>query len=131
VAGTGAGVRAGLAGGLVLAVLSATAMAHHGNAVYDVRQSVTVKGVVTKWQLINPHAGLWIDVKAENGATQAWSGEFGGVLDLYRAFRWNKDTFKPGDEVTLIGHPARDGRTALLAREVVLANGTRIDLEGT
>ena len=130
-AGRRAGVRAGLAGGLMVAVLSGTAVAHHGNAVYDARQTVTVKGVVTKWQLINPHAGLWIDVKAENGTTQAWSGEFGGVLDLYRALKWNKDTFKPGDEVTLVGHPARDGRTALLAREVILAAGTRIDLEGT
>jgi hypothetical protein len=124
-------MRAGLTGVLVLGVLTATAVAHHGNAVYDVRQSVTVKGVVTKWQLINPHTGLWIDVKAENGANQSWSGEFGGVLDLYRAFRWNKDTFKPGDQVTLIGNPARDGRPALLAREVILADGTRIDLEGT
>lgn len=116
---------------LLLAGLAATVSAHHGNAVYDTRKSVTVTGSVTKWQLINPHAGLWIEVKTDSGSTELWSGEFGGVLDLYRTFKWNKDTFKPGDRVTLIGNPARDGSTALLAREVVMADGRRIDLEGT
>jgi hypothetical protein len=116
---------------LIVAALTAPALAHHGNAVYDTTKTVSVKGTVTKWQLINPHAGLWIESKTETGTTQVWSGEFGGVLDLYRSFRWNKDTFKPGTEVTLIGNPARNGSTAMLARKVILADGTEVDLEGT
>lgn len=98
---------------------------------YDTRQTVTVKGTVTKWQLVNPHAGLWLEVKNERGATEVWSGEFGGILDLYRAFRWNKETFKTGDQVTLIGNPARDGSTAMLARKIVFADGKEVDLAGT
>jgi hypothetical protein len=111
--------------------LTAGASAHHGNAVYDTTKTVSITGAVTKWQLINPHTGLWIEVKTQAGATEVWSGEFGGVLDLYRAFKWNKETFKPGDQITLIGNPARNGSTAMLARKVVLAGGKEIDLAGT
>jgi hypothetical protein len=99
--------------------------------VYDTTKTVSVTGAVTKWQLINPHAGLWIEVKTSSGAIEVWSGEFGGVLDLYRSLKWNKETFKPGDRVTLTGNPARNGSTALLARKVVLSDGKEVDLEGT
>jgi hypothetical protein len=115
----------------VLIVLGSPVAAHHGNAVYDTTRIVSVKGSVTKWQLFNPHAGLWLEVKTESGSTQVWSGEFGGVLDLYRAFKWNKDTFKSGDQIMLTGNPARNGTTAMLARKVTFSDGKEIDLEGT
>jgi hypothetical protein len=112
-------------------LLVVPATAHHGNAVYDTTKTISVTGAVTKWQLINPHAGLWVEVKTQSGAIEVWSGEFGGVLDLYRAFKWNKQTFKPGDQITLTGNPARNGSTAMLARKIVLAGGQEIDLAGT
>ena len=120
-----------LAGGFLVFMLAAPAAAHHGNAVYDTTKTVSVTGAVTKWQLINPHAGLWIEVKTPSGAVEVWSGEFGGVLDLYRSLKWNKETFKPGDRVTITGNPARNGSTAMLARKVVLSDGKEVDLEGT
>lgn len=104
--------------------------AHHGNAVYDTRKSVTVKGTVVKWQFINPHSGLWVETKTAAGV-EVWSAEFGGVLDLYRSFKWNKDTFKHGDQVTVIGNPEREGKTAMLARKIIVAGGAEVDLEGT
>lgn len=116
---------------LVACLLAAPALAHHGNAVYDTTKTVSVKGAVTKWQLINPHAGLWIEVKTASGVTEVWSGEFGGVLDLYRTFKWNRQTFRPGDQVTIVGNPARDGSTAMLARKVILPDGREVDLAGT
>lgn len=120
-----------MCGACVALLLVAPAAAHHGNAVYDTTKTISVTGAVTRWQLINPHAGLWIEVKTQSGATEVWSGEFGGVLDLYRTFKWNKETFKPGDRITLTGNPARNGSTAMLARKVTLAGGQEVDLEGT
>jgi hypothetical protein len=117
-------------GAVVASVLSVPAAAHHGNAVYDTTKTVSVKGVVTKWQLINPHTGLWIEVRTASGATEVWSGEFGGVLDLYREFKWNRQTFKPGDQVTMTGNPARNGSTAMLARKLTMPDGKEVDLEG-
>ena len=118
-------------GVIVGLALAGPAAAHHGNAVYDTTKTVSVKGVVTKWQLINPHTGLWIEVKTASGATEVWSGEFGGVLDLYREFKWNRQTFKPGDQITMTGNPARNGSTAMLARKITMPDGKEVDLEGT
>ena len=117
-------------GGLLSLVLTTPLLAHHANAAYDTSKTVTVKGTVTKWQLINPHSGLWIEVKSAQGPVQVWSGEFGGTLDLFRAFRWTKNTFKLGDEVTMVGNPARDGGTAMYTTKIIFADGKEVVVAG-
>lgn len=116
----------------VALIFSATAdpsFSHHGNYAYDRTQTVSVSGTVTRWQFINPHAGLWLDVTDEEGNVQSWAGEFTSVQDLYRGFQWNKDTFSAGDTVTLIGNPdRRPGTYAMLVEAVVFADGTRVDV---
>ena len=102
--------------------------AHHANAAYDRTHSVSISGTVTAWQFINPHAGIWIEVTDEQDTVAEWSGEFQGKLDLYRSFRWNKDTFAPGDEITLTGYPARDGADAMNVRIVVFADGRAVNV---
>jgi hypothetical protein len=104
------------------------AVAHHANSAFDRSESVTVTGIVKRWQFINPHAGLFLEVTDQNGSVVEWSSEFQGTLDLYRHFSWNKDTFKAGDKVTITGFPARDGTPTLGARIVVFADGTEIDV---
>ena len=84
--------------------------------------------MVTKWQFINPHSGIWIEVINEQGTVEEWSGEFQGTLDLYRHFSWNKDTFVPGDEITLTGYPARDDINSMGVRLVVFADGKEVDV---
>jgi hypothetical protein len=101
--------------------------AHHASSAFDRQSSVTVAGTVKRWQFINPHSGIWIDVESEGGAEE-WVGEFQGTLDLYRHFSWNKDTFHPGDRVTLTGFPARDGSKAMSVRIVVFSDGTEVDV---
>ena len=89
---------------------------------------LTVSGTVTKWQFINPHAGLWLAITNDNGEPQEWSVEFQGTLDLYRHYSFNKDTFRPGDEITLIGHPARNGGSTLSARIVIFSDGREVNV---
>ena len=117
-------------GGLLSLVLATPLHGHHANAAYDTSKTVTMKGTVTKWQLINPHSGLWIEVKTAQGPVQVWSGEFGGTLDLFRAFGWTKNTFKLGDQVTMVGNPARDGGTAMYATKIIFADGKEIVVAG-
>jgi len=109
-------------------LLIAPVSAHHANSAFDRAQSVTVTGTVTRWQFINPHAGLWVETTDENGNAVEWSAEFQGTLDLYRNFSWNKDTFKPGDKITITGFPSRDGSLTMGARIVVFADGSEVDL---
>ena len=116
---------------LTVAAAGPTLRAHHSNSAYDTAKTITIKGTVAKWQLMNPHSGLWVEIKNEQGTTELWAGEFTGTLDLYRKFAWNRGTFKPGDRVTLIGNPARDGATSLMTRKVVFADGKEVDLAGT
>ena len=119
-----------LTSGLLAACLVATSVvAHHANSAYDRSTTISVTGTVTQWQFINPHAGIWLEVADENGDVQVWSGEFQSVQDLYRMFGWNKDTFEPGDEVTIIGNPdRRPGQNSMWTEAVVFADGTRVDV---
>ena len=106
--------------------------AHHANSAYDREQIVKLKGTVTKWQFINPHAGLWINVIDAQGNTQEWSGEFQSVQDLYRFFEWNKDTFRVGDLITITGNPDRRPDTySIWTSTVIFQNGTKIDVRNT
>ena len=114
---------------LAMSLVASAGLAHHANSAYDRSRTISVSGTVTLWQFINPHAGIWLDVTDEHGNIQEWSSEFQSVQDLYRMFQWNKDTFKPGDEVTIIGNPdRRPGQYSMLTEAVVFADGTRVEV---
>jgi len=106
------------------------AQAHHANSAYDRTRSISITGTVSKWQFINPHVGIFLDVTNRQGKIESWSGEFQSVQDLYGELRWNKDTFKPGDRVTIIGNPDRRPNTHSMWTEAVeLPDGTYIDVK--
>jgi len=120
--------RAGLAAILGLG-LAATAVAHHANSAYDRSRTISVTGVVTGWQFINPHAGLFLDVTDDAGNVTEWSGEFQSIQDLYRTYGWNKNTFQPGDKVTIYGNPdRREGHHSMWTSLVVMPDGTEVDV---
>jgi hypothetical protein len=87
------------------------AFAHHGTAGYDMVKVVTVKGTVTKVDWNNPHVIFHIDGHIDSkdgGETQHWSLEVSPPL-LMNRFGWNKESLKPGDQVSAETHPARSG----------------------
>ena len=97
--------------------------AHHAFAAeFDGQKKVTLKGKIVKMDWFNPHAWLYISVKAADGTDQTWALEFGSGTSLIKR-GWRKDDLPVGDEVTVDGYLARNGsRTANVAR-VVMANG--------
>jgi len=117
---------------LICLLLSYPSSAHHANSAFDGDQTITISGTVTRWQFINPHCGIWLNVISDDGSVQEWAGEFQSVQDLYRYFSWNKDTFRAGDYVTLIGNPdRRPGNYSMWTRRVIFPDGTDIDLRNT
>ncbi len=111
---------------LLLLSLAGATYAHHGIAsTFDMTRSVTVKGTVTSFEWTNPHTYIYVDVKDAKGAVEKWRAEMGGVGMLGRA-GWRRDTLKPGDEITLIGKPARDGKALMVPDKVVLASGQEL-----
>ncbi len=119
----------GLAIVLTTLGLVAPSMAHHANSAYDRERTISVTGVVTRWQFINPHAGIFLNVTDEQGNVTEWSGEFQSIQDLYRTYSWNKDTFKAGDTITIHGNPdRREGHTSMWTSLVVMPDGTEVDV---
>ncbi|MDH3420427.1 MAG: DUF6152 family protein [Gammaproteobacteria bacterium] len=114
---------------LYLAVTSA--VAHHGGAVYNEAETVTVSGPVTEFKFVNPHVLISIAVTSENGEVVEWSGELTSPNRLARmaqpgSVRWHKDILQPGDVIELTGSPAASGAPALRLHRVVDATGTAI-----
>jgi hypothetical protein len=107
---------------LLLLSLAGATYAHHATASYDMTSSATVKGTVTGFEWTNPHVYIYVDVKDTKGATEKWSVEMASVGMLARA-GWRRDTVKAGDEITVIGNRAKDGRPLLHLNKVVFANG--------
>lgn len=104
----------------------ATVVAHHSAAShYLIDQTITVKGVVTEFRLINPHARIYFEVTGEDGTAQSWLGEGNASLLLKRR-GWKDDTLKPGDVITISGSPARDGGHKIDWESIVLEDGTEL-----
>jgi hypothetical protein len=104
--------------GVVLA--GATAVAHHGtNASYDPKKEVTLKGVVTKFVMVNPHGQLFFDVKGADGKVVNWGGELHSI-GLLRRSGWTPTTLKAGDTVSVRGYPSRAGTPFMVVQEVVI-----------
>ncbi len=94
-----------------LAVLSLPAVAHHSAVMFDDAKEVTVTGTVKEFQYTNPHSWLLVDVKSADGTVTTWGFEAEGPSTLTRA-GIRKSDLQPGTEITISGHPMKDGRPA-------------------
>jgi hypothetical protein len=95
--------------GFVAALLVAVvpALAHHSFAMFDTSKQVTLSGSVTSFEWTNPHSYIEIDVP-EGGAVKHWSIEMGSP-SILRNSGWKHNTLMPGDKVTLIINPLKNG----------------------
>jgi len=108
---------------LVSCCLAAPAQAHHNPAMlYDLSQEITVTGVVTEFNMGNPHIRIYFDVD-NDGTTEQWLAEGGSRTVLLRK-GWTGAEFKPGDTVTVRGHPTRDGSNVVHMEYALLPDGT-------
>lgn len=97
----------------VMAVFGIVAEAHHSIAtVYDGSKSVKVEGVISKFEFMNPHPILTIDVVDASGSSQPWRLEMDNRSEL-AAIGVTSQTFKPGDRVVAAGSPSRSQARSL------------------
>ena len=92
-----------------LLLVANTGFAHHSQAAYDTKNEVTLTGTVTEFLLVNPHPLIRFTVKDSNGNVTEWLAE-GATPSGLRKDGWTSKTVKPGDEITIAGHVARNGR---------------------
>jgi Family of unknown function (DUF6152) len=82
--------------------------AHHSFAMFDRDKQVTLSGTVKEFQWTNPHIFIQLMVTNPEGAAQEWSIEGASPNMLFRR-GWTNQSFKPGDKVTLVVNPLKDG----------------------
>ncbi len=115
------------AGMAALAGLGATsAIAHHSFAVFfDSDRTITITGTVTAFRFTNPHGTIALDVTGTDGKVTAWRAETNAPVVLTRR-GWRRDSVKPGDQLTIDGWVARDGKPYLRLRSARDAQGRLI-----
>ena len=100
------------------ALLGVATQAHHSiSAVYDDTQRVTIEGVVTQFQFVNPHPLVVMDVKDSAGNAQQWRLEMDTLREL-ADIGLTSDTLKPGDRLVITGSPARRQPQSLYIRRL-------------
>ena len=114
-----------LAMGISVSILSLPLAAHHGNAAYDTDKKVTLKGTVTQWFWANPHCILQFDATDGSGQVVHWGAETENSTTMTHQ-GWTKQSFKPGDEVTVTMITVKNGKPIGRIVEVVLPNGQKL-----
>jgi hypothetical protein len=121
---------------LVSAVLcgfgSSSLRAHHGGALYDSAQTVSVRGEVAEFKFVFPHTLIYVAVTDPDGGIVTWSGELTTPARLARGLgggdsavpiKWTANTLTRGDVIELSGNPARNGAPSMRIERLVDANG--------
>jgi hypothetical protein len=111
--------------GLLFAVVSA--QAHHSFAMFDMSKNLTFQGTVLEYNRENPHTHIIVKVADSAGkeTAGAWDIE-GGAVNIMAKQGWTKTTFKPGDPITVVAHPMKDGSKAASSFYAILPDGKRL-----
>jgi hypothetical protein len=113
---------------VLFALAAAPLWAHHAfSSEFDVAKPITLKGTLTKWEMINPHSWFHIDVKNPDGTVTQWMIEGGSPNTLIR-LGVTKYTVKLGTELTIEGYQAKEASNKAVGRNFILADGTRLFL---
>ena len=109
---------------IVLALLrTAPVTAHHSFAPYETNVQIKFSGTVSELRWTNPHVYIEMDAPdAKTGAMRHWLIECASTSILNRV-GWRFNMIKPGDRITVIVSPLRNGEPAALLKQITLADG--------
>jgi hypothetical protein len=107
------------------------AFPHHAFASeFDVNKPLKLQGTVTKWELVNPHSWIRMDVKGPDGTVANWMIEGGSPNSLFR-LGFNKNSLPPGTEIVVEGYQAKDGSTRGVGAKLTFTDGRQLFLGGS
>jgi uncharacterized protein DUF6152 len=108
-------------------LLSVPAPAHHAfPAEFDVDKPVTLTGVVSKLDWVNPHVYVHLDVKESGGKMATWSLESWPTGILHKS-GISKEMIKEGTPLTILAYRAKDGTNLAYIRKFTWSDGHAIE----
>ena len=114
---------------LIIGILTCSSVmwAHHGTSAFDATKTIVLKGTVTDFEFIQPHALIALDMKNESGDIEKWFVELTTPNYLTR-YGWSRTTLKPGDQITITGNPTKNGAKTLHPLKIVSSSGRELPL---
>jgi hypothetical protein len=112
----------------VMLVAASPTLAHHSRAMFDMTQNVTYRGIVKNYKWQNPHSHIVIIVgndATDRSTTGTWDIEASSI-SIMHSMGWNRNTFEPGDRITVVAHPSRNRSNDVLLFYAIKSDGTRL-----
>ncbi len=113
-----------------LALLGRTALsAHHSAVLFDLSETVTMSGTMTKVDWRNPHVEIFVEAKREDGKLEIWELETGAPA-WFRARNLAKNDLEKviGQTITVEGVRAKDGAAYGYLYKIVFPDRSSFDL---
>ena len=114
----------------VMLMAAPSAFTHHSvTGQFDPTKKVTITGVISRVDWVNPHIYVIVDGKDDSGAAGQWALETVPTAMARKAKLTKEDLAgTKGETVTVIGHPARDARKSAWVLRITYADGHFIQL---
>jgi uncharacterized protein DUF6152 len=111
----------------ILLLVGVQVWAHHAFASeFDVNKPVHLTGTVTKLELVNPHAWIYVDVKDASGKVNNWAFECGASPNILIRRGFTRASLPIGSEVIVDGFQAKDATMKASGSNLTLADGRKV-----
>jgi hypothetical protein len=121
--------QAGVLGAVLAMGWAGASIAHHSFAAeFDQNKPIRLEGSVVKFEWVNPHS--WIHIQVTNPTTkkaEVWRVEGGAPSALLRR-GWNRNSLPAGTKIAVQAFRARDGDTRASAAEISFPDGRELSL---
>jgi hypothetical protein len=109
---------------LVLAGVTAAIPHHSVSGQFDTSKQVTITGIISRVDWVNPHIYVQLDGRDESGNAGQWALETVPTA-MARKAKLTKEMLsgKQGETVTVTGHPSRDGRKSAWVLKITYSDG--------
>ena len=115
-----------LLGTALAACIAVQATAHHSFAAeFDINRPIRLEGVVTRFELSNPHSWLHLEVMTDAGEVQNWQIEGGAPNALIRR-GFTRNSIPAGIRVFVEGFQARDRSYRANGVQITLPDGSHL-----
>ena len=101
------------------------AEAHHSFAIYDIDNKIERTGILTKFEFVQPHVMMELVAQREDGSSETWLIE-SGAPRRWAEYGLDTSVASVGEEVTILGWPARDGTDRMVLSTIITERGRTV-----